>query len=284
MRDDKDRSSKWLIDHHGDSILRLSGVEGFRGWRPVPADVVQPRQLPDGLLEVTFPDQEVPDAFVVEIATYPERRVEEQAVRDAMLVFLDRRVLPEVITLVLHPRGSFRVTGTQELVSRRRLTRGTWSWLVVELWTLPADRLLAANDVGLVPWLPLTRFEGPPEVLVRQCRERIEQQGRPEEQVNLLAVTQVMTRLRYNDPGLLSILGGGRVMIESPLIQELFADRDRNKLQSYILKVLEGRFGPVASDLAAQIRAVSDVQKLEDLLTQAALCTGLESFRTQVFS
>ena len=37
---------------------------------------------------------------------------------------------------------------------------------------------------------------------------------------NLLAVTQVMTRLRYNDPSYWAILGGKKTMMESPLIKE----------------------------------------------------------------
>ncbi len=45
-----DRSSKWLIQHHGDSMLRLADVKNIRAWRPVQAELVQPRRLPDGLL------------------------------------------------------------------------------------------------------------------------------------------------------------------------------------------------------------------------------------------
>jgi len=47
-----DRSSKWLIQHHGGSILRLVGAPEVVSWRPLQAEVVQPGQLPDGLLEV----------------------------------------------------------------------------------------------------------------------------------------------------------------------------------------------------------------------------------------
>ena len=28
-----DRSSKWLIEHHGDAILRIAGVEEIESWR-----------------------------------------------------------------------------------------------------------------------------------------------------------------------------------------------------------------------------------------------------------
>lgn len=107
MREDKDNSAKWLIEHHGDAILRLSGVSGFTSWRAAHTELAHPTQLPDGLLEVTFPDQAAPVLFIVEVATYPERRAEAQAARDATLVWLDRGVVPEVVTLVLHPKGRF---------------------------------------------------------------------------------------------------------------------------------------------------------------------------------
>jgi hypothetical protein len=47
---DYDKSSKWLIQHHGDSILRLAGVHDIESWRSVQAEQVQPRRLPDGLI------------------------------------------------------------------------------------------------------------------------------------------------------------------------------------------------------------------------------------------
>ena len=159
MREDKDRSGKWLLERHGASALRLAGVTGFRAWRAVSADVVLPKQTPDGLLEVTFPDRPEPYPFLIEIATYPERRAEEQALRDAQALYLHRGTLPEVVTLVLHPKGNYRLTGRQDRVSPQGLTRVAWTWRVVALWTAPAETLLAADDVGLVPWVPLRQLQ-----------------------------------------------------------------------------------------------------------------------------
>jgi hypothetical protein len=70
-----DRGGKWLIQHHGDSILRLARVPEIFTWRPLQAEVVQPRQLPDGLLEVQFKGLADPDLFILELATYPEARL-----------------------------------------------------------------------------------------------------------------------------------------------------------------------------------------------------------------
>lgn len=284
MRDDKDRSSKWMIDHHGGSVLRLAGVEGFRAWRAAAAELVQPKRLPDGLLEVFFPDRQEPELFIAEFSTYPERAAEEQALRDALLVYADRGVLPEVLTLVLQPRGNFRLTGRVERVSRRGMTRWTTEWRVIEVWTLSAGDLLAADDVGLIPWVPLTRYDGPPEALIQLCRDRIDRQARPEQRGNLLAVSQIMTQLRYNDPGLLAILGGSRMIVESPLVQELLAQKAQEAVQASILDFLEGRFGLVPLETAAELRLVKDEQRLHELSRFAGQCPDLAAFQARLRS
>ena len=282
MRDDKDRGSKWMIDHHGDGILWLGRVLGFASWRPAKSEVTVPRRLPDGLLEVFFPGRKDPDPFVIEIATYPDTAVDEQLLRDVALVWLDRQVLPEVLVLVLHPKGDLRVTGSKQLTSRHGLTKFGGSWHAIELWTQRAADLLAANDVGLVPWVPLTQFEGPTEAMIQHCRDRIDQQARLEERDNLLAVTQIMTRLRYNDQNLMSLLGGSRMFLESPLVQELMAQKEQETLHKAVTKVLEGRFGAVPPELISALRTVRDEQRLQDHLLQAALCPDLVSFRARL--
>src|ERR1043166_6403472 len=158
-----DKSSKWLLQHHGDSILRLGGINEIVAWRPLPAEVVQPRQLPDGLLEMQLAGAAEPDLAVIEVATYPDERIHEQLLRDLILVYADRRVLPEVLILILHPNGNLRVAGSHQLQSRRGWAQLRAGWRVVELWTVPAEQLLAAQDPGLVPWVPLTSFAGPPD-------------------------------------------------------------------------------------------------------------------------
>ena len=281
-----DKSSKWLIQHHGDSMLRLAGIENLQAWRPAPAEVVQPRQLPDGLLEVRLQGESRDDLFVLEVATYPERRVGRQLTRDLLLVYLDRDELPEAVTLVLRPKGTYRVPRRRNLRSRRGLSSCTLRWRVVELWTVPAAELLEAGDVGLIPWVPLTDFAAPPETVIRSCREAIEQHAPLGEKANLLAVTQVMTRLRYNDPGLLALLGGTSVMIESPLIQELLADKARTTAcetaHRDIVTFLEARFGGIPQDMAGEIESVVDDEQLRRLVRKAASCPDLSAFRDAI--
>jgi hypothetical protein len=278
MRHRFDKSSKWLIQKHGDGILYLGGIRGVRRWRALQAELVQPTRLPDGLLEVFFHSRDKPDYFLVEVATYPEKRISQQALHDLTLALEHLGVLPEMITLVLNPRGQLRVAGSFAVESRLRWSRLTCSWKVVELWAVPAEDLLAGGNVGLLPWVPLTQFQGPPRPLLEECRKRIDKQARPDERDNLLAVSQVLAQLRYNDPDLLAILGGKQIMIESPLINQIVAEAR----QEDILKFLQARFDSVPDDVSERLRAVRGEKKLVALIKHAARCRDINAFRKRL--
>jgi predicted transposase YdaD len=285
-----DMSSKWLIQHFGDSILRLAGVRGIVSWRSLQADFVQPRRIPDGFVEVQRLGQATPDLYILEIATYPEARVAHQVLADTAMVYLDRQVLPEVVVLFLNHRGKRKALDALNLSSPRGLTNLKFSWRIAKLWEIPAQELLAAGDIGLIPWVPLTKFKGTPESMIRQCRAHIDQVTSRDEHENLLAVTQFLARIRYDDPKLFEILGGLTTMIESPLFQELRAKwtqeaKIEGKIEARIealMAFLVGRFGSRAKALETQIKAINDETRLQELVEHAATCRTLSSFRKQL--
>ncbi|QEH32036.1 hypothetical protein OJF2_05050 [Aquisphaera giovannonii] len=295
---DYDKSSKWLIQHHGAAILRLAGVEGIVEWRPLQAEVVMPRYLPDGLIAATLAGEPAPRLFVLELATYPEPRVADQAVRDAAFVYLDRGVVPEVFVVVLSPKGRFRVPREVEVPSAGGTTALHVRWHVVELWTIPADDLLAVPEVGAVPWALLGRVDGPPEPFFRRCRERIDREAAPEERESLLAVSQVLARLRYDDEELFRLLGGERTMLELPFLDTLKekwmkeaaeeAAREATRKATHdnqvrnIVDVLTARFGSRASTLRPKLDAIGDEGRLNDLVKVAAVCESLKDFRAHL--
>ena len=103
-----DRSSKGIIQHHGRQILRLAGVRDVVSCRALQAEVVQPRQLPDGLLEVQLAGKNTADLHLVEISTYREAAYSSTiGCRSARLVkrpskvpladFVSERMLPSPI-------------------------------------------------------------------------------------------------------------------------------------------------------------------------------------------
>jgi hypothetical protein len=276
---DYDTSSKWLIEHYGDSILRLAGILGIEWWKPLQAELIQSRRLPDGLIEAKLRRKAKPARFLVEISTYPYRRLSKQVIDGTVLAYLNREELPEVLTLVLHPGGRKRVAGLADLASPHGWTRLHLEWKVVELWTIPGAVLLAADDVGLIPWVPLAQIDGPPEPIFRECRARIDREASRFDRQNLLAVTQFLAHLNYNDPRLFQVLGGRKAMIESPVLRELIAETTRKTTQANILKFLVVRFGRGARALGPALKAIEDDKQLDKLLIHSGKCPDLESFR-----
>ena len=194
-----------------------------------------------------------------------------------LLVYLVRGEVANILVLVLRPKGQLRVPDHAHRPGSDGVTAlGGW-WRVVELWTLPAEPVLATSDPGMMPWVPLMQADEPPQIVLQRCREVIDQHAPAEEHESLITVTQVFTRLRYKDPNLLSILGGKSVMIESPLIREIVAE----VRQKDILKFLT-RFGPVPPELAAEVRSILDETVLDAVVELSTSCPDLEHFQAEM--
>jgi hypothetical protein len=276
-----DPSGKWMLEEHGASVLYLAGMRSVISCRARKAEVVQPRKLPDGLLEVRLAGSDTPHLVLVEVATYPEERVVKQMQDGIRLVRQARGVLPEAVAICLCPRGSYRVPDRVEQKSALDWTQEALSWKVVEVWTLPAEELLSAPNVAVALWASLAQYEGPPEVLLQRCRDRIDQEGGKQRE-NLLAVAQVFAQLHFDRPEWLEIFGGRRAMIESTLIQELLAESRVGERLTTILQVLRVRFGDVPPTVTAGLEQVKDYEKLVRLTDHASVCPSLQAFEERV--
>lgn len=250
MRQDKDRGSKWLIAHHGDAILKLAGITGFTSWRAVQPETVAPRRLPDGLLEVQFAGESNPSLVLIEIESYSDADADRQIFEDVAIVFLERRRVPDVVSLVLKPKGNAQVSGTIQHVSLRNTTRIGGSWPVVQLWNLTAEQLLADGDAGLIPWVPLTRTDLPPETLLGRCAERLAGVPNDVERSGLLAVTQILAGLAFPKLRFGKILGGPQAMIESPVLDEAL-----ELMEKQVTAKVEARMAEIQKIVVAKIEA-----------------------------
>ena len=80
MHHQYDKSSKWLIQHYGNSILRLAGVRDFVAWRPLAAEMVQSRGLPDGLIEVRRQGQSEQELYISKVNALPHVLIQSQRI------------------------------------------------------------------------------------------------------------------------------------------------------------------------------------------------------------
>ncbi len=275
-----DISSHWLLHNQGKGAFLVGGIKGVRRIDPKPGELAQVRKFPDGLLRVYFTGERKPHHVLVEVATYAEERALQQALDDLTLAYSALGYLPELLMLVLRPKGSIHIGGKHEVRSKLGLSRLAVEWKPVELWTLSAEEFLAEGDVSVVPWVTLMNFGGPPEALLERCAEKIEREAHPQDRANLLAVSQVLAPLRFPNPDLLNLLGGQQAMIESPLLQKMRAET-AHKL---ILVILKGRFGTVPRDVTRHLSEIIDEERLQRLSLLAATCPDLAAFRDALLS
>lgn len=275
-----DIASKWLLHNQGKGALLVGGLKGVRRYQPMPGEIVQNRRYPDGLLQVFLGNEPKPHHALVEIATYPEKRALKQALDDLAIAYTALGHLPELLMLVLRPKGKFRIEGKYEVRSKLGLAKLTGEWKPVELWTLPAEQFLAEGDVGATPWITLMDFTGPPEALLERCADKIEHEAHPKDRADLLAVSQVLTGLRFPDPDLVKLLGGEETVIESPMLVKMRAET----IQKVTLALLKARFGTIPRNVTKLFQNILDEKKLTALNILAAQCTDIEEFREALLS
>jgi hypothetical protein len=71
-------------------------------------------------------------------------------------------------------------------------------------------------------------------------------------------------------------------MIESPMIQELIAERTRQTTHRHILRYLTKRFGQVPEEVSAAVRLTTEEAALDTLLDLAIFCPDLAAFRAHL--
>jgi hypothetical protein len=148
----------------------------------------------------------------------------------------------------------------------------------VRLWELEAETLLASPDVGLIPWVPLTRTTLAPDELMLQCRDRIAQVPDANDRAGLVAVTQILAGLAFPGQRFLKLFGGAKLMIESPVLDEVKELIRVQTIQETVLAALEARFGSVPADHVALLNAVSDETRLKALHRLAVTCPDVDAF------
>ena len=85
-----------MVPHHGDSILRLAEVRDIESWRALQAELVQPRRLPDGLIEAQIRGHAEDERLLIESPLIQElmHEVLAEQMHAAILDVLEVRVGP----------------------------------------------------------------------------------------------------------------------------------------------------------------------------------------------
>lgn len=71
-------------------------------------------------------------------------------------------------------------------------------------------------------------------------------------------------------------------MIESPLLDRILAQKERQTTQKNIVRILETRFGKVPAELAEAVRSAGKKADLDELVCYATACPDLDAFRQRL--
>lgn len=293
MHQDKDRSAKWLLGKHGDALLRLAGITGFTKWEHAPAEVVAPRRSLDGLFKLTFANEAQPRLVIVEIESYADSTADRQVMDDIMLVALEHRRMPEVVSLILKPKGEVAVTGRDERASPSGQVRLVGMWPVVKLWEIDAEALFADGDDGLIPLTPLARTDRPPVEIVSRCVDRMNAVADDTERSSLLSVASIFLKLAGAPFDLIQLPGGKAMFLEKIVRQmeeaELAEAREKWKgvfmveaKRAAVIAALEARFGMVPPGTTVAVDALAEEQWLDRLHRFAITCPDLAAFAAEL--
>jgi hypothetical protein len=88
----------------------------------------------------------------------------------------------------------------------------------------------------------------------------------------------VFAQLHFNKPEWLDILGGRKMLRNTPLIQELEVEFKREERTGAIIDVLEGRFQAVTPEITAGLKHVAEHEALARLTRLAGVCADLRAF------
>src|SRR5689334_11666730 len=113
-----DRSGQWLLEYHGSSVLWLADVSGVVSCRALKDEVVLPKLVPDGLLEVRRAGVAELPLYLVEIFTYPCAAALTKMMQNLALVYAARRTWPEHVAIYLC-RSDLRGVGPHHRVFSR---------------------------------------------------------------------------------------------------------------------------------------------------------------------
>lgn len=201
--------------------------------------------------------------------------LELQSSRDPDLVaklhlynaLLERRHGPPIRTVVVLLRRSADAPELNGALQRE--FPGEPPYLVfryhmVRVWQLPVERFLGGG-LGVVPLAPLSAVVGAdlPGVITRM-EERFHE-ATPEEAGILWTASVVLMGLRYPRTLVAQLLRGVHSMKESDTYQAIVEEGKVEARQDVLLQLGRKRFGPASEQVERTVRAITDLDRLEQL-------------------
>ncbi len=146
----------------------------------------------------------------------------------------------------------------------------TFRYRVVRVWQEPVEQFLAGG-LGLLPLAPLSAMtEKQLPGVIQQMQERIRREATADEHGILWTATGILMGLRYRRPLIAELLQGVHGMRESTFYQGIIEEGMEKGIKQEARNILQRwgskRFGPPDTDLASQIAALDDRERIERMI------------------
>jgi hypothetical protein len=191
------------------------------------------------------------------------------------------------LAVILH-RGadSPQLTGLYERGFPGEPADVTLRYRVVRVWQVPAEHWLSGGLGGL-PLAPLGDVkEAELPAVVARMKERLDREVSRSEAAELWSATYMLMGLRYEDALIETLLQGVLAMEESVTYQKIIRKgkaegrvegRVEGKVEearNILLLVGRNRFGEPSPEVAARLDAVTDLNRLEELIVRSHQATS----------
>jgi hypothetical protein len=175
----------------------------------------------------------------------------------------------QTVVVLLRPSAD-RSTLTPRVVYRTRSGHMDFGFDVLRLWTVAVETLLTGG-LGTLPFATLGQLPDDVERdaalrgIVERLMRRILAEAAPPEARALLTAAYILAGLRIPRPQVSALFQGANVMRDSEAYLAILDEGRADEARRLLLRQGRKRFGEPTTDLAGQLQAIADLERLERL-------------------
>jgi hypothetical protein len=198
------------------------------------------------------------------------------------LLYAHYHVPVHTVVILLRPEAAHvNMNGVIHYAPRPDRGNMDFSYEIVRIWERPAQELLAA-DLGVAPLAMLGRLpedlplEEGLAVVAQRLVERVTQEAPADRAKKLLTDALLLTGLRVRRDVAVKIFRGVRAMEESDTYLMILDQGQEKHAKKTVLLLGENRLGPPDENIKARLQAVTDLERLDRIILQAATAANWE--------